>query len=209
MQVLVEEYLAEAKKESGTLFIEGIGLMSQTRNRNKRVYPHEILKPEADRYINEEIEKNKAYGECPHPDYMDIKPDNVSHRIRSLKEDGCLWIAKSSILDTPKGNIVRAIVEDGGSIGLSSRGSGSLRESRDKDTKIVSSYKMKCIDLVIDPSVADSVMTALYEHKEVMYCEDEKCYMLVEDINCKLKNSRDREQIVLEQFQRYLNHIKL
>ncbi|NTV41623.1 MAG: hypothetical protein HGA61_05140 [Candidatus Moranbacteria bacterium] len=211
-ELLIEEVLVESKKDSkGKIFLEGIFLAANSKNRNQRIYPKDILKPEVERYIKEEIDNNSAYGELSHPISMSVDPNNISHRIISLKEDGNFWIGKASLLETPKGNIIKAILDDGGNIGMSSRGSGSLKESRDGKTKIVESYKIVCVDAVLNPSVKESVMTALYEEKEVMYCEDESCYMLVEDINCKIKKAskKDLESVMLEQFQRYLKHLKL
>jgi hypothetical protein len=211
-EILVEEVLAESKKENGKYFLECIAIAANHLNRNRRVYPYDILKPEVDRYIREEVENNSAYGECGHPEgRLSIDLSNVSHRIISLAEDGNFWKAKSSILDTPKGNIIKAIMEDNGRIGMSTRAAGSVKKSNDSKSFIVESVSLKTIDVVLQPSVKESVLEAIYEHKEVMYCEDEQCYMLVEDINCKLKNAKqkDIEKVMLEQFQRYVNHLKL
>lgn len=212
-EILIEEFLVESKKENGKIYLEGIAISGDRPNKNKRLYPYNLLKPEVDRYIKEEVNNNSAYGELSHPDRLTIDLSNISHRIVSLKEDGKFWISKSSILDTPKGNIVKAIVEDGGNIGMSTRGGGSVKKSKSNDLFIVESFSLKTIDLVLTPSVQESVMTALREEKETFFCESEQCYMLVEDINDKIKKAskRDLEKVMLEQFERYckaLNFLK-
>lgn len=210
-ELLVEEFIVESKKDSdGKLFLEGIFLASEHKNQNGRIYPHNILKTQADKYIKEHIENNSAYGELGHPDNLSIDPNNISHRIVSLKEDGNFWIGKASIINTPKGNIAKAIIEDGGKLGMSSRGGGSVKNSTDGKTKIVESYNLRTVDLVLNPSVKESVMQAIYEHKEVMYCENNQCYMLAEDIREKLTKAsqKDIEKVMLEQFERYVKFLK-
>ena len=209
--LLLEEVLVEAKKDSeGRLHLEGIYLMSEQKNRNGRVYPKKILDSQVKKYIEESVNKNSAYGELSHPQVMHINPDNISHRIISLKENGNTWTGKSIILDTPKGRIVKALVDGGGIVGMSSRGIGTLRESN--GLKVVQEdFSLKTIDIVLDPSVKESVLTAIMESTETFYCEDEGCYILAEEIKNEInKTSKaNLEKKMLESWKKYVKYLNL
>lgn len=209
--LLVEEILVEAKNDKeGKLYLEGIYLMAESKNRNGRVYPKKIMDREVRKFIKESVEKNTAYGELSHPSVMHINPDNISHRILTLEEDGNYWRGKSLVLDTPKGNIVKALVNGGGIVGMSSRGIGSLRESN--GLKVVQEdFALKTIDCVLDPSAKDAIMNAIMESVETFYCESENCYKLAEEIKKDIKRtpSAQLEKKVLESFQKYCNYLNL
>ena len=141
---------------------------------------------------------------------MHINPDNISHRIISLKENGNTWTGKSIILDTPKGNIVKALVEGGGVVGMSSRGLGTLRESN--GLKVVQEdFALKTIDIVLDPSVKESILTAIMESTETFYCESEGCYILAEEIKNDINKTskKNLEKKMLESFKKYVNYLNL
>jgi hypothetical protein len=209
--ILLEEVLVEARNDAeGKLHLEGIYLMSESKNRNGRVYPKKIMDREVRKYIKESVEKNTAYGELSHPQTMQITPDNISHRIISLKEDGNYWRGKSIVLDTPKGNIIKALVNGGGIVGMSSRGIGTLRESN--GMKVVQEdFALKTIDCVLDPSAKDAVMSALIESVETFYCENEGCYILAEEIKKDIKKTAhvNLEKKILESWFKYVNYLNL
>ncbi len=208
---LVEEVLVEAKNDSeGKLHLEGIYLMAESKNRNGRVYPKKIMDREVKKYIKEAVEKNTAYGELSHPQTMQINPDNISHRILSLTEDGPCWRGRSIVLDTPKGKIIKALVDGGGIVGMSSRGIGTLRESN--GIKVVQEdFSLKTIDCVLDPSAKDAVMTAIMESTETFYCENEGCYILAEEIKHDIKNTNHKnlEKKIIESWYKYVNYLNL
>ena len=184
--------------------------MSENRNRNGRIYPKTIMDREVKKYIKESIEKNVAYGELSHSQVMSINPDNISHRIISLKEDGNFWRGKSIVLGTPKGNIVKALIEGGGIIGMSSRGLGTLRESN--GVKVVQEdFALKTIDLVLDPSCEQATMNAIMESTETFYCESEGCYILAEEIKNDINKTskKNLEKKMLESFKKYVNYLNL
>ena len=116
------KYLKEESNGKTNLFIEGVFLQSDLKNRNGRVYPREIMQREVNRYVKESIDKKRAMGELGHPDGPTINLDRVSHMITSLREDGSNYIGKAKILDTPMGNIVKNLIDEGASLGVSSRG---------------------------------------------------------------------------------------
>src|SRR5690554_6753677 len=132
MKLLTEQsfdygILYEAEGDKKHLFIEGVFLQADIKNRNGRIYPKQTLSKEVNRYIKESVEKRNAFGELNHPSNPAINLDKVSHLTVSLKEDGSNFIGKAKILETPMGLIAKALIEGGGQLAVSSRGTGSLR----------------------------------------------------------------------------------
>ncbi|NBP58686.1 primosomal protein, partial [bacterium] len=121
------QYLAEDKDGKRNLYIEGPFLQAEVVNRNGRKYLKETMAKEVQRYTEQYINKNRAFGELGHPDTPSINLDRVSHMVVNLRQEGNDWIGKAKILDTPMGNIVKSLIEGGAQIGVSSRGMGSLK----------------------------------------------------------------------------------
>ena len=157
------KYLTEEKK---AFFIEGIFLQSEVENRNHRVYPKAVLEREVGRYMKEFVNKNRAYGELGHPETPSINLDRVSHLIVNLKEDGNNFIGKAKILDTPYGEIVKGIMDGGGSLGVSSRGMGSLKPMKEAQMVQDDYYLATAADIVADPSAPDAFVRGIMENKE-------------------------------------------
>lgn len=149
-------------------FIEGIFIQSEVQNRNGRIYPKEILEREIGRYNKEYVTTNRAFGELGHPDGPSINLDRVSHIITSLKADGNNFIGRAKISNTPFGNIVKGLLDDGASLGVSSRGLGSLQEDSDRNCQIVCDdfYLATAADIVADPSAPDAYVQGIMEGKE-------------------------------------------
>ena len=162
------QYISEEKNGKRNLYIEGVFLQSNLTNRNNRTYPKEIMRKEVDRYRTEQIDKKRAMGELGHPDGSTLNLDRVSHMITSLKEDGDNWIGKAKILDTPMGNIVKNLMDEGAQLGVSSRGLGSIKEKNGinevQDDFILST----AADIVADPSAPDAFVRGIMENKEWM-----------------------------------------
>lgn len=159
-------YITEEKDGKKNLYIEGIFLQSDLKNRNGRVYPKEIMQREVARYTKESIDSKRALGELGHPDGPTVNLDRVSHLIVSLKEDGNNWIGKAKILDTPMGNIARNLIEGGAQLGVSSRGLGSLKE-RNGINEVQSDFMLStAADIVSDPSAPDAFVRGIMENKE-------------------------------------------
>ena len=116
----IKEDAGEGKKQN--YFIEGVFLQSNLQNRNGRVYPKATMSEEVSRYIKDNIDNKRAYGELGHPSGPTINLDRVSHMITSLKEDGDNFIGRAKIMDTPMGNIVKNLMDEGAQLGVSSRG---------------------------------------------------------------------------------------
>ena len=120
--------ITEEKNGVKSLFIQGPFLVAETKNKNGRMYKTDTLAKEVGRYNEEYVKKNRAFGELGHPDSPSINLDRVSHLITSLKQEGNQWIGKAKILETPMGKIAKSLMEGGATLGVSSRGMGSLKE---------------------------------------------------------------------------------
>ncbi len=187
------KYFAEEKDGKRSLFIEGVFLQSNLKNRNGRVYPKEIMRKEVDRYRSESIDKKRAMGELGHPDGPTLNLDRVSHMITSLKEDGNNWVGKAKILDTPMGNIVKNLIDEGASLGVSSRGLGSLKE-RDGINEVQDDFVLStAADIVADPSAPDAFVRGIMEHREWVMVEGVWMEKEMEQSYAKIKNASSRE----------------
>ena len=147
-------------------FIEGIFLQSELVNRNGRMYKEGTMDKEVGRYLKEAVEMNRAYGELGHPDGPTINLERVSHITKSLRQEGNNFIGKAKIMDTPYGNIVKNLMAEGATLGVSTRGLGSLVEGKD-GTKVVGNdfYLATCADIVADPSAPDAYVRGIMENK--------------------------------------------
>ena len=161
-------YITEEKDGKKTLFIEGPFLVSERTNRNGRMYKEETMRKEVNRYAEEYINKNRAFGELGHPDTPSINLDRVSHLIVSLRQEGNDWIGKAKILDTPMGNIARNLIEGGAQLGVSSRGMGSLKSVNGINIVQDDFYLATAADIVADPSAPGAFVQGIMEGKEWM-----------------------------------------
>jgi hypothetical protein len=162
------KYISELNEETGkkSHFIEGVFLQSNLKNRNGRMYPKEVMQKEVARYTKESIDKKRAYGELGHPDGPTVNLDRVSHMIVGLKEDGDNYIGRAKILDTPMGRIVKELIDEGASLGVSSRGLGSLKE-RNGINEVQEDFMLAtAADIVADPSAPDAYVQGIMENKE-------------------------------------------
>ena len=162
------KYISELNEETGkkSHFIEGVFLQSNLKNRNGRMYPKEVMQKEVARYTKESIDKKRAYGELGHPDGPTVNLDRVSHMIVGLKEDGDNYIGRAKILDTPMGRIVKELIDEGASLGVSSRGLGSLKE-RNGVNEVQEDFMLAtAADIVADPSAPDAYVQGIMENKE-------------------------------------------
>ena len=160
------QYISEEKDGKRELFIEGVFLQSNLKNRNGRVYPKEVMAKEVARYTAEQIDKKRALGELGHPDGPTVNLDRVSHMIVSLKEDGDNWIGKAKVLDTPMGKIAANLIEAGAQLGVSSRGLGSIRE-KSGISEVQDDFMLAtAADIVSDPSAPDAFVQGIMESRE-------------------------------------------
>ena len=158
--------LTEEKDGQKHLYIEGVFLQSEVRNRNGRVYPFSVLEKEVGRYNEEYVTKGRALGELGHPDGPTVNLDRVSHRITSLKAEGNNFVGKARILDTPMGNIAKSLLGEGVKLGVSSRGMGSIDKREDANYVMDDFMLATAADIVADPSAPDAFVNGIMEGKE-------------------------------------------
>jgi hypothetical protein len=164
------KYLVESDGKGGkNHFITGIFMQAEKQNRNGRVYPMNVLAKEAARYNTEYVQKNRAFGELGHPENPQINLDRVSHMITKLYADGTNFIGKAKIMDTPNGKIVKSLLDGGASLGVSTRGVGSLRPHNGYQ-QVQDDFKLAtAADIVADPSAPDAFVQGIMEGKEWIF----------------------------------------
>ena len=165
-QIQDVEYIVEEKDGGKEMKIRGIFMQSDQKNRNGRVYPFEILNKEVKRYNKEFVAEGRAFGELGHPEGPTVNLDRVSHMITKLEADGKNFIGEAKLLSTPMGEIAKALIKDGGKLGVSSRGMGSL-ESRGGANYVKDDfYLATAADIVADPSAPQAFVEGIMEGKE-------------------------------------------
>ena len=161
------EFIVENKNGKKSLFIEGIFLQGNICNRNGRMYPMETLRREVARYNENHVLAGRALGELGHPDGPTVNLDRVCHKIVSLKESGSNFIGKAKILNTPMGKIASSLIEEGVCLGVSSRGIGSLRPTKEGYQEVGEDFMLAtAADIVADPSAPDAFVQGIMEGKE-------------------------------------------
>ena len=159
-------------KQNGTkdFFIEGIFMMADQPNRNKRIYESKVLQPAVEKYIEQQVKTGRAVGELNHPDGPTINLDKVSHLITDLRFEGANVIGKAKILNTPMGQIVKGLLEGGVKLGVSSRGMGSLVEKNGVNY-VKDDFHLATVDIVQDPSAPAAFVNGIMEGVEWI-CEN-------------------------------------
>ena len=161
------DFIVEEKNGKKSMFIEGIFLQGDLKNRNGRMYPMETLRKEVARYNENHIVAGRALGELGHPDGPTVNLDRVTHKIISLKESGSNFIGKAKILNTPMGKIASSLIEEGVKLGVSSRGIGSLKMTREGVNIVGDDFMLAtAADIVADPSAPDAFVEGIMEGKE-------------------------------------------
>ena len=161
------EYITEAKENGGKDYkIKGVFMQGEIKNRNGRVYPMQVLDEQVEKYKDNYIEKNRAYGELGHPSGPTINLERVSHMITDLYKDGNNYIGEAKIMDTPYGKIVKNLMDEGASLGVSSRGMGSLKQNGNSQVVQKDYHLATAADIVADPSAPDAFVEGIMEGKE-------------------------------------------
>ena len=202
------EFLTEAKKDGGkSYFIEGIFMQSDTKNRNGRIYPKEILQKEAKRYNVEFIQKKRAFGELGHPDGPTVNLERVSHMIEELQEVEQNFMGRAKILDTPYGKIVKNLIDEGARLGVSSRGMGSLKPVKDGIQEVQRDfYLATAADIVADPSAPDAFVAGIMEGKEWIWDNGLLKETKIQEYKNQIEKSsrKDREQTLTRVFEDFI-----
>ena len=200
--------ITEAREDGKkNIFIEGVFLQADITNRNGRCYPSEIMEKEVERYSNAFIKTNRALGELGHPDGPSINLDRVSHMITSLVKEGSNYIGRAKLMDTPMGNIAKGLIGDGVSLGVSSRGMGSLEEKNGVRYVKSDFHLATAADIVADPSAPDAFVNGIMEGVDWVWENDvlvaHKAKLQIE----QAVRSRDLETRKLQIFELFINKL--
>ena len=172
MKLITEEissvkFITEGKGAKKKMYIEGVFLQGNLKNRNGRMYPVNTLAKEVGRDSESFIKKGRALGELGHPDGPTVNLDRVSHKITQLRQEGNNFIGKAQLLETPMGKIAKSLIAEGVTLGVSSRGIGTLKEDRDGLKVVGEDFQLAtAADIVADPSAPDAFVNGIMEGKE-------------------------------------------
>ena len=205
------EFIVEENDGKKSLFIEGIFLQGNQKNRNGRVYRTETLAREVARYNEQYVDSGRALGELGHPDGPTVNLDRVSHKIVSLRQEGNNFIGKAKLLETPMGKIAKNLLDEGVKLGVSSRGVGSLKETREGYKLVGEDFMLAtAADIVADPSAPDAFVQGIMEGKEWVMVDgilrEQQIKDTVSTIN-NLVTSRQLEEKKIELFQNFLSNL--
>ena len=172
MKLITEEivsvkFITEGKGGKKKMYIEGVFLQGDIKNRNGRMYPVQTLAKEVGRYNESFVKKGRALGELGHPEGPTVNLDRVSHKIVSLTQEGNNFKGKAQLLDTPMGKIAKSLIGEGVTLGVSSRGVGSLKEDSNGCKVVGEDFMLAtAADIVADPSAPDAFVSGIMEGKE-------------------------------------------
>lgn len=204
-------YITEANENGKKcLFIEGPFLVAEEGNKNRRMYKLDTLKKEVDRYNEEFIKTKRALGELGHPDTPTINLERVSHMITELRQEGNVFIGKAKILDTPYGNIVKNFIENGVSLGVSSRGMGSLTPGQNGLSIVQDDFRLAtAADIVADPSAPGAFVNGIMEGKEWLFVEGRFVEVDIDNAKRQIKKSSSLqlEGVALNLFKNFISKL--
>ena len=203
------EFVCEEKNGKKEYVLKGVFMQGNIKNRNGRVYPIETLIKEVKRYSKEYIDKNRAYGELGHPQGPTINLERVSHMIKDLHADGNNIMGEAKVLDTPMGTIVKNLMDEGATLGVSSRGMGSLQQKGGVDT-VQSDFQLAtAADIVADPSAPEAFVEGIMEGVEWLQIDNRWVPQYLEQSkNTILKAKRSNmQETKLKLFQDFLERL--
>ena len=205
------EFIVEETEGKKSMFIEGVFLQGNQKNRNGRVYKTDTLAREVGRYTEQYINNGRALGELGHPDGPTVNLDRVSHKIVSLTQEGNNFVGKAKLLDTPMGKIAKSLIDEGVTLGVSSRGVGSLTETKQGYKLVGEDFMLAtAADIVADPSAPDAFVQGIMEGKEWVY---ENGILKEQEIDYakstieKAVAQRELQEKKLELFQRFISNL--
>ena len=193
------EFITEAKENGGKNYkIRGIFMQADVKNRNGRVYPMEVLEKEVTKYNKNFIKENRAFGELGHPEGPTVNLERVSHMITKLHPDGKNFIGEAKIMDTPMGKIVKNLMDEGGKLGVSSRGMGSLDSKNGANYVRDDFYLATAADIVADPSAPNAFVEGIMEGKEWIWNNGSLVEAHVADLKKKFDVKQRQKQANME-----------
>ena len=208
------QYITEAN-ESGekNYYIEGIIMQGDIKNRNGRIYPSNVLIREMNRYNDNYVAKNRAFGELGHPQGPTINLDRVSHLFTELKADGSNVVGKAKITKTPMGDVVKGLIDSGAQLGISSRGMGSVKPNKQGIMEVQNDFMLATAgDIVADPSAPDAFVKGIMEGVEWVYDVASSSWVAANTFDrieeeVKKNYKQIDEAAALRVFERFLNSL--
>jgi len=205
------KYLVEEREGKKNYFIEGIIMQAEKENRNGRVYPIAVLEKEVNRYNEQYVSKNRAYGELGHPSGPTLNLERACIMFKSLRREGTDFVGRAKVMDTPMGNIVKSLINEGASLGISSRGMGSLKENKNGIMEVQSDFYLATAgDIVADPSAPDAFVRGIMEGVDWIWDNGILKAQRLEQYKQEIEQgarSRISEQAAINVFKKFLSDI--
>ncbi len=205
------QYITEASENGKkNLYITGPFLVYDKPNKNNRLYTKDTLSKEVGRYNEEFVKTNRALGELGHPDTPSINLERVSHKIVSLEDNGEAFIGKAMILETPYGQIVKNFIDSGVNLGVSSRGMGSLTQTREGYNLVQDDFRLAtAADIVADPSAPGAFVNGIMENKEWLFVDGRFVEADIDSAKRQIRQAsrKDIEQVALTLFENFIRKL--
>jgi hypothetical protein len=205
------QYVTEATENGKkNLYITGPFLVYDKPNKNNRLYTKDTLSKEVGRYNEEFVKTNRALGELGHPDTPSINLERVSHKIVSLEDNGEAFIGKAMILETPYGQIVKNFIDSGVNLGVSSRGMGSLTQTKEGYNLVQDDFRLAtAADIVADPSAPGAFVNGIMENKEWLFVDGRFVEADIESAKRQIRQAsrKDIEQVALTLFENFIRKL--
>jgi len=180
------EYLSEAKKDgSKASVLQGVFMQAEEVNRNRRVYPKNVLESAVEVYVREQVNTNRAVGELNHPEGPSVNLDKVSHKITSLVFEGNNVVGRAEVLNTPMGQIVKGLLDGGVQLAVSSRGMGSVKE-KSGVSYVSEGYILSTVDIVQNPSAPQAFVNGIMEGVEWVKNDDGTFEQFADDVRKRI-----------------------
>ena len=205
------QYITEASENGKkNLYITGPFLVYDKPNKNNRMYAKNTLAKEVGRYNEEFVKTNRALGELGHPDTPSLNLERVSHKIISLEDNGEAFIGKAMILETPYGNIVKNFIDSGVNLGVSSRGMGSLTQTKEGYNLVQDDFRLAtAADIVADPSAPGAFVNGIMENKEWLFVDGRFVEADIDSAKKQIRQAsrKDLEQVALNLFENFIRKL--
>lgn len=205
------QYITEASENGKkNLYITGPFLVYDKPNKNNRMYAKNTLAKEVGRYNEEFVKTNRALGELGHPDTPSLNLERVSHKIISLEDNGECYIGKAMILETPYGQIVKNFIDSGVNLGVSSRGMGSLVQTKEGYNMVQDDFRLAtAADIVADPSAPGAFVNGIMENKEWLFVEGRFVEMDIDSAKKQIRQAsrKEIEQVALNLFENFIRKL--
>ena len=205
LEVLTEEN----DKGEKTYAIEGIFMQAETKNRNGRIYPKDVMVKAVNKYDDEQVSKGRAVGELNHPEGPTVNLDKVSHKIESLHWEGNDVMGKATILETPMGKIVKGLLDGGVNLGVSTRGMGSLKNGNNAMV-VQPDFMLNAVDIVQDPSAPSAFVNGVMEGVEWVWNNGIIEAQTIEQMETEIKKTprSDLYETQVREFKNFLSLLK-